>query len=95
MIIEKANPYLGKSFILIFIFILKSQLFLSQDFKIIAHSDNRITTHKLKSGPSGFEIGITSNGGGVINFINFPHLQFLLLLPTSRYFLPLAIVLPF
>ncbi len=85
MIIEKANPYLGKSFILIFIFILKSQLFLSQDFKIIAHSDNRITTHKLKSGPSGFEIGITSNGGGVINFINFPGIGDIMKLASDRY----------
>ena len=34
------------------------------EFKIIEKSDNSITTHRLSSGTSGFQIGITSNGGG-------------------------------
>jgi hypothetical protein len=85
MIIDKVVHLLGKSFVLVLVFLFKSQLLLSQDFKIIAHSDNRITTHKLKSGLSGFEIGITSNGGGVINFVNFPGIGDIMKLASDRY----------
>jgi hypothetical protein len=85
MSIEKVASFSGKSFILILIILLKTQLSLCQEFKIIAHSDNRITTHKLKSGPSGFEIGITSNGGGVINFVNLPEIGDIMKLASDRY----------
>ena len=85
MSIEKIGSFSVRSTILILVFLFKFQLVLSQDFKIIAHSDNRITTHKLKSGPSGFELGITSNGGGVINFLNFPGIGDIMKLASDRY----------
>ena len=82
---KKAKTSLIKSFVLIIVFFSKSHLNFAQEFKIIAHSDNRITTHKLKSGPTGFEIGITSNGGGVINFVNFPGIGDIMKLASDRY----------
>ena len=45
-----------------------------ETFDIISESDPRVTTHHLKSGSSGFQIGITSNGGGVINEVIIPGL---------------------
>lgn len=57
----------------------------SQDFKIIAKSDHSITTDVLKSGPSGFQIGITSNGGGVINQINLPGIGDIMKNASDRY----------
>ena len=58
---------------------------ISQEFEIIAHSDNSITTHKLSSGDEGFQIGITSNGGGVINFVNLPGKGDIMRLASDRY----------
>lgn len=46
----------------------------NKTFEIISESDPRITTHHLKSGSSGFQIGITSNAGGVINEVIIPGL---------------------
>ena len=43
-------------------------------FEIISESNPRITTHHLTSGSSGFQIGITSNAGGVINEVIIPGL---------------------
>ncbi|WP_139959685.1 alpha-amylase family protein [Flavicella sediminum] len=42
------------------------------EFAIISESNPRITTHHLTSGSSGFQLGITSNAGGVINEIIIP-----------------------
>ncbi len=85
MSIKKVFSFVVKPSIVIVIFICNFQSSIAQEFKIIAHSDNRITTHKLKSGPSGFEIGITSNGGGVINFVNFPGIGDIMKLASDRY----------
>ncbi len=62
-----------------------STLLSAQDFQVLAHSDNSVTTHKLSSGTSGFEIGITSNGGGVINFIGLPGKGDIMRLASDRY----------
>ena len=83
MTIKKKTSIFGKLFILFFISTI--QISNAQEFKIIAHSDNRITTHKLTSGPSGFEIGITANGGGVINYVNFPGIGDIMKLASDRY----------
>ncbi len=56
-----------------------------QDFKIIKKSDNTITTDVLESGPSGFRIGITSNGGGVINEVNLPGIGDIMKNASDRY----------
>lgn len=45
-----------------------------ETYDIISKSNPRITTHHLKSGSRGFQIGITSNGGGVINEVVIPGL---------------------
>lgn len=45
-----------------------------ETYDIISESNPRITTHHLKSGSRGFQIGITSNGGGVINEVVIPGL---------------------
>jgi len=37
----------------------------AKPFKIIAQSDPKITTHEISSGE--YIIGVTENGGGVIN----------------------------
>ncbi len=83
MTLKKKTSIFGKLFVLFFISTI--QISNAQEFKIIAHSDNRITTHKLTSGPSGFEIGITANGGGVINYVNFPGIGDIMKLASDRY----------
>ncbi|MFC2127638.1 hypothetical protein ACFLRU_04580 [Bacteroidota bacterium] len=45
-----------------------------ETFDIISESNPRITTHHLESGSSGFQIGITSNAGGIINEVIVPGL---------------------
>ena len=85
MYIEKVIFFLKSFVFFLIIFLFNFQLSFAQEFEIISHSDNRITTHKLKSGPSGFEIGITSNGGGVINFVNFPGIGDIMKLASDRY----------
>ncbi len=57
-----------KSFFLFFI-VFPSVLF-AKSFKIIAISDPTVTTHYLNSGD--FRIGITDNGGGILNNITLP-----------------------
>ena len=43
-----------------------------QTQSIVEFSDRRETTHHIKSGVDGFQIGITSNAGGVLNEIIIP-----------------------
>lgn len=50
----------------------KNQSSVSEVLPIIAVSNPRLTTNKLASGSSGFEIGINSNAGGIINRIFIP-----------------------
>ncbi|WP_248723629.1 hypothetical protein [Seonamhaeicola sp. ML3] len=54
-------------------------------FDIISESNPRVTTHHLQSGPSGFQIGITSNGGGVINEVVIPGLGDIMGPESDRY----------
>jgi hypothetical protein len=46
----------------------------TETYDIISKSNPRITTHHLTSGTSGFQIGITSNAGGIINEVVLPGL---------------------
>jgi hypothetical protein len=55
------------------------------EFKIIEESDPKITTHHLKSGNSGFQIGITSNGGGIINEMIIPGFGDIMGIATDQY----------
>ncbi len=54
-------------------------------FQIIAVSDPKVTTHHLKSGDSGFQIGITSNGGGIINELIIPGVGDIMGVQTDQY----------
>lgn len=54
-------------------------------FEIIAPSDPSITTHHIKSGNSGFQLGITSNGGGIINQMIIPGIGDIMDKATDRY----------
>jgi len=56
--------------ICVFILLFGTKSVKSQSFKIIAKSNPQITTHQLTSGK--LTIGITENGGGVINQILIP-----------------------
>lgn len=55
----------------------------AKPFRIIAPSDPRITTHQLKSGD--FVIGLTDNGGGVINQVFIPGLGDIMDMATDMY----------
>lgn len=56
---------------------------IAKEFKIIAKSDPRITTHEISSGE--FIIGITDNGGGVINKVYIPGLGDIMDKNTDMY----------
>ncbi len=73
-----------KSVFLSFIvfFFISLNLF-ANDFKVIAKSDPRITTHYLKSG--NFMIGITDNGGGILNNITLPGIGDIMDVQTDMY----------
>lgn len=58
-------------------------ILLGKPFKIIAPSDPRITTHQLKSGD--LVIGLTDNGGGVINELSIPGLGDIMDNATDMY----------
>lgn len=55
----------------------------AKPFQIIAPSDPRITTHQLRSGD--FVIGLTDNGGGVINQVHIPGLGDIMDKATDMY----------
>lgn len=55
----------------------------AKPFKIIAESNSRVTTHQLKSGD--MTIGLTDNGGGVINEVSLPGLGDIMDKATDMY----------
>ena len=55
----------------------------AKPFQIIAPSDPRVTTHRLRSGD--LVIGLTDNGGGVINEVNIPGLGDIMDKATDMY----------
>ncbi|RMD81131.1 MAG: hypothetical protein D6820_05645 [Lentisphaerae bacterium] len=55
----------------------------AKEFKIIAVSDPAQTTHYLKSGT--FTLGITDNGGGVINYLALPGVGDIMDVEADKY----------
>ncbi len=57
---------------IIYFLLIAEIAFAQQSKSIVSYSNKRETTHHLTSGNTGFQIGITSNAGGIINELRIP-----------------------
>ena len=72
-----------QKFKIVLVIIILGETLYAKPFRIIAPSNPRITTHQLKSGD--LTIGLTDNGGGVINQVIIPELGDIMDKATDMY----------